>query len=1090
MATARNFISEDDIEQALIQRLQHLCGFDALNCHTERPDDLNDGSGRSDKREVILAGRLRAALDRLNPQAPAKAVDQALAQLLQPRRAMSLVAANREMEGLIRGGVSVTYQPEQERATGEEAESVTELLRVIDFDQTDPRAGRNQYLVVSQLWIRGEHGYRRPDLLLYVNGLPLVFIELKNSNVKLRAAFDDNLTTYKAEIPQLFTANALCLLSNGIETKLGSITAQWEHFFHWLRVDDEKEKLDRKAIAAERLSVQRVVLGLLRPERLLDYVENFCVFYKETQKVIAQNHQFLGVNNAYAKFQHRRELGGKLGVFWHTQGSGKSFSMVFYTRKIFRKLTGNFSFVVVTDRDDLDGQIYRNFLHTGVVAPKDDVRPRDSAQLREMLGKNKRVVFTLIQKFRYDKGRDYPLLSDRDDIVVIVDEAHRTQYAGLADNMRAGLPKANFLAFTGTPLLGRARKTNAWFGDYVSEYNFQQSVEDGATVPLFYEKRVPEVLIQNDDLSQEFLDILESENLDTQAQEKLEKRFAQEMEVVKRDDRLDTIARDIVYHFPRRGYLGKGIVISVDKFTAVTMFDKVQALWKAEIKTLNGRITTTTNDVERQRLKQLKAWMSAVQMAVIVSEEAGEEEKFAKKNLDIKPHRRRMNELDEHSHDIEFNFKDPEHPLQLVFVCAMWLTGFDAPTVSTLYLDKPMKGHTLMQTIARANRVSGHKIQGVEKQHGEIVDYYNVFRRMKKALKDYAAGPEDNQEPEVPEKSELFALLDEAIEQGFAYCQSQDVPLHEALERGDTFTKLGQFNDFANTLLASDEQRKSFNVYENTISSLYEACKPEVLSQKKGRVVAAFQYLRGVMDSIVEQADIDSAVRRIEALLDASVVVDNAEAFSAKEFEAQYKIVQRGKTWDLSKVNVEQLREEFKKAPFKNIQIADLQAFLQRKLVEMLAQNATRVDFVQRLQKAIDAYNSGATSTENYYEELAAFAQELKEEAERHIREGLTEDELELFDLLKKDALTQEETQKVKLAAKHLLNRLLEGQPKVLVQNWYNDNQTREHVRSKIEEVLDQDLPATYDRMIFKQKCDNVYELIEGYAVAGKKWAA
>jgi type I restriction enzyme R subunit len=1086
VAAAKNFISEDDIEQALLQRLQHLCGFDALNCYTAQPDDLNDGSDRGDKREVILVGRLRAALERLNPEAPVHAVDLALAELLLPRTAMTLVAANRQMDALLRDGVPVTYKPE---AGSQADQTVTERLRVIDFDALDPRDGNNHYLAVTQLWVRGEHGYRRPDMLLYVNGLPLVFIELKNSNVKLRAAFEDNLTTYKAEIPQLFTANAFCLLSNGIETKLGSITAQWEHFFNWLRVDDEKEALDRNAIAAQGLSVERAVLGLLKPDRLLDYVENFCVFYRETQKVIAQNHQFLGVNNAFAQFQRRRELNGRLGVFWHTQGSGKSFSMVFYTRKIFRKLTGNFTFVVVTDRDDLDGQIYRNFLHTGVVTPKDDVRPRDSAKLREILGKNKRVVFTLIQKFRYDKGKDYPLLSDRDDIVVIVDEAHRTQYAGLAENMRAGLPRANFLAFTGTPLLGKERKTSAWFGDYVSEYNFQQSVEDGATVPLFYEKRVPEVLIQNDDLSEEFAEILEDENLDTQAQEKLERRFAQEMEVVKREDRLDTIARDIVYHFPRRGYLGKGIVISVDKFTAVTMFDKVQTLWKAELKALNGRIATTKNDVERQRLKQLKAWMGAVQMAVIVSEEAGEEEKFTKKKLDIKPHRQRMNMLDAHGHDIEFNFKAPEHPLELVFVCAMWLTGFDAPTVSTLYLDKPMQGHTLMQTIARANRVSSHEILGVAKRHGEIVDYYNVFRRMKKALKDYAAGPEEEELP-VQDKSKLFALLDEAIEQGLAYCHSQEVPLHEALDRGDVFTKLGQFNGFADTLLASEEHRKSFNVYENTISSLYEACKPEVLDQKKGRVVSAFQYLRGVMDSIVEQADIDSAVKRIEALLDASVVVDNTEIFSAKEFEAQYKIVHRGKAWDLSKVNVEKLREEFKKAPFRNIEIADLQAFLQRKLAEMLAQNSTRGDFLQRLQNVIDAYNSGATSAENYYDELTAYAQELKEEAERHIREGLTEDELELFDLLKRDKLTQEETQRVKLAAKHLLRRLVQEQPKVLVQNWHQSAQTQRQVRAEIERVLDADLPESYDRTTFKQKCDNVYELITDYAIKGKRWAA
>ena len=674
--------------------------------------------------------------------------------------------------------------------------------------------------------------------------------------------------------------------------------------------------------------------------------------------------------------------------------------------------------------------------------------------------------------------------------MVIVDEAHRTQYAGLAENMRAGLPKANFLAFTGTPLLGAERKTNAWFGGYVSEYNFQQSVEDGATVPLFYEKRVPKVLIQNDDLNAEFTAIVEDENLDDQAQEKLEKRFGQELAVIKSDDRLETIASDIVYHLPRRGYLGKGIVITVDKFTAVTMFDKVQARWKEEIKHLTGRIAATKNDIERERLKRIREWMKTVQMAVIVSEEAGEEDKFAKRGLNIKPHRDRMNALDANSHDIEYNFKDPEHPLQLVFVCAMWLTGFDAPTVSTLYLDKPMQGHTLMQTIARANRVSGHRINGVEKRHGEIVDYYNVFRRMKKALRDYAAGQENGDEMPVREKQALFDLLDDALAQGLAFCDEQQVPLREALTRQDVFTKLGQFNAFANTLLAQDELRKSFNVYENTISALYEACKPEVLAKGKGREVSAFQYLRGVMDAIVGQADVDNAVRRLGELLDESVVVDPDETFKAKQFEAEYKIVQRGRAWDLSKVNVDALRQEFEKAPYKHIAIADLRSFIEKKLAEMMSQNAGRMAFAERLQKVIDDYNAGATSTENYYEQLTAHLAAMQDEAERHLREGLTEDELELFDLLKKDGLTQDETQRVKLAAKHLLKRLVEEQPKVLVQDWFKDQQTQNKVRTEIAKVLNQDLPDAYDRSVFEQKCATVYDLVAELSAHGRKWAA
>lgn len=1076
-----NFISEDQIEQALVQKLQHLHGFDALDCFTENAENLTDGSNRADKRDVILVDRVHEASIRLNPDIPPAAIEDALEKLLDRRQAMTLIAANQEIYGLLRDGIPVEF---------DNAEGVRqqELVRLLDFNTPD----NNRCLVVTQLWIKGERGFRRPDVLLYVNGIPLVFIELKNSNVKLRNAYDDNLTNYKAEIPQLFLTNAFCVLSNAIETKVGSVTAEWEHFFNWLRADDEKQKIDRAAIREQGISLEGVIEGLLPRPRLLDYVENFVLYYKDSSKIIAQNHQFIGVNRAYEAFLRREELAGKLGVFWHTQGSGKSFSMIFYARKIFRKQTGNFTFVVVTDRDDLDGQIYRNFLSTRTVSEAEAAQPKNSEEMRKFLGQNKRLVFTLIQKFRWDKGREYPELSPRSDIIVIVDEAHRTQYKTLAENLRRGLPNAQYLAFTGTPLLGRERKTNAWFGGYVSEYNFQQSMDDGATVPLFYEKRVPEVLIQNENLSEEFYDILEEESLDEAQQTKLEKRFSNEITVIKNDGRLETIAQDIVYHFPRRGYLGKGLMVTIDKFTAVKMYDKVQRLWKEEIKNLLGRISKSANDIEKTRLKQIVEYMRSVEMAVVISEDAAEETKFAAQGLDIKPHRARMNQLDAHGHDIEYNFKDAESPLKLVFVCAMWLTGFDAPTLSTLYLDKPMKGHTLMQTIARANRVTSWKISGVEKRNGEIVDYYNVFRNMKMALKDYAQGGDDD-EPPVKEKAELFRLLDDAIEQGLAFCQEKEIALREVLGNDDVFKNIGRFNRFADTLLTNDEWRKGFNVYENTISSLYEACKPEIMGRGKHsrvREVAIFQYLRGVIDSLIEQKDIDAISLKIAELLDVSVVVNDAEAFKARQYNAEYQIIQKGKTWDLSKINFDKLREEFKQATYKHIEIADLRAFLQHKLELMLQQNATRTDFAQRLQQIIDAYNSGGSSTENYYEDLMKFTEDLRAEDERHIREGLTEDELELFDLLKNDKMTQDETQKVRLAAKSLLHRLLEEHPKVLVQDWYKDTQTKKLVRSAVEKVLDSNLPESYDRVLFREKCDNVFYLMVDYASHGRKWAA
>lgn len=1074
-----NFISEEQIEEALIKRLQLLSGYESLNCYTEDPEDLNDGSNRQSKRDVILLDRLKEAMTALNRKIPEKVIDAALEKFTERRLSMSLIAANREIYDLLRNGIPVDYDD----AKGKRRR---ERVRLIDFNNTE----NNRYLAVSQLWIKGELRFRRPDVLLYVNGIPLVFIELKNSNVKLRTAYDDNLVTYKKEIPQLFLTNGFCVLSNAVETRVGSLTAEWEHFFRWLRPDDEKERVNLKQVEEKGTSLERVIEGLFPPLRLLDYVENFVLYYKENQKIIAQNHQFIGVNRAYDAFVNRKELKGKLGVFWHTQGSGKSFSMIFLSRKIFRKQTGNFTFVVVTDCDDLDGQIYRNFLHTGTVTKAEAAQPKDGEEMRKFLGQNKRLVFTLIQKFVWPKGKKYPLLSNRDDIIVFVDEAHRTQYKTLAENMRAGLPKAQYFAFTGTPLLGPHRKTNSWFGDYVSEYNFQQSIDDGATVPLFYSKRVPQVAIQNENLGDEFYEILEDENLDEAQQEKLERKYAAEIEILRRDDRLETIAKDIVYHFPRRGYRGKGLVVSVDKFTAVKMYDKVQRQWKEHIKELLGKIKQSTNRIEKEKLQEIVDYMRSVEMAVVVSEEADEDKKFRKHDLNITPHRQRMNTIDNNGHDLEYNYKEEfDHPLQLVFVCAMWLTGFDAPTVSTLYLDKPMKDHTLMQAIARANRVTSWKIGGVEKKNGEIIDYINIFRSMKKALKDYARGREGQEDAPVRNKKELMTLLEDSISEGLNFCREKSINLKSALKNDDVFKNVDTFNEYADKLLEKDDWRKGFAVYENTITSLYEACKPEVLGKPVVRTVAAFQYLRGVLDSIVDQMDMEKVGLRVSKLLDESVVAEKAPPL--KEGRApQYTIKQSWKTVDLSMLDLGKLKEEFARSHYKNIEISDLRAFIAHKLEQMLKANVTRTGFAERLQGIIDGYNAGSSTADDYYEELLKYVKDLRAEEERSIREGLTEDELEMFDLLKKEKMTNEETQKVKLAAKSLLHRLREERPVVLVQDWFKDSQTKQRVKTTVEEVLHKHLPESYDRILFKQTCDHVFDAMLNYAYQGGKWAA
>ncbi|MCP4151134.1 MAG: type I restriction endonuclease subunit R, partial [bacterium] len=475
-------IYENDIEKAIITIFTRDLGYRHHNYQTPL-NQSEDNSGRKSKEDVVFKEILKQKARAFTPATiPQSAVDKALEKLTDHRRTMSPIRANKEVYALIRDGITVDFD-------NAEGKKQMGRVRVIDFNNWE----ENDFLVASQLKIKGDYQGRIPDLLLYVNGLPLVYIELKNITVPVNYAFEKNLKDCLKDIPQLFVFNAFCILSSAIETKVGAFSAGLQNFYNWLRVTDEKEKIDRKAIAKEKTSIERTLHALCQKEKLLDFIENFILFKEDLGiKIVAQNHQFIGVNKAVESFKNRHNKEGKLGVFWHTQGSGKSISMVFFTHKIFRKITGNFTFVVITDRLSLDGQIYRNYLDTGIVTENSEVRPDNGNQLREYLSRNKRVVFSTIQKFKNpDKGKkEYPILNDRDDIIVIVDEAHRTQYEELAANMRRGLPNAQYIAFTGTPLMAKD-KTREWFGGYVSQYNFVQAIDDGATLPLFYKKRVP-----------------------------------------------------------------------------------------------------------------------------------------------------------------------------------------------------------------------------------------------------------------------------------------------------------------------------------------------------------------------------------------------------------------------------------------------------------------------------------------------------------------------------------------------------------------------------------------------------------------------
>lgn len=1065
-----NDITEDDIEVSLLNILKgDDLGYNIVRCDPgkENKEKLNDGTGRSSKRQCVLPKVVRDSLYKINPSIPKDTIDKVVNELCRDFTGSDMVEVNYNNYNLIRNGKNVSF-----KRNGKES---FDILKLIDFDNPQ----NNDFTAVSQMWIEGQYNWRRPDVLIFVNGFPVVFVELKNAKIKVKEAYTDNLTNYKNDIPNLFAFNQVCVLSNAEETRLGAWNAAYEFFFEWLKVNSEKEKPNRQEIKDKATSIEYFARGLCKKDNLIDYLENFIMFQNQSVKIIAKNHQFFGVNNLMENVKNRKELKGKLGVFWHTQGSGKSYSMVFFARKCSRKLTGNFSFLIVTDRTDLDDQIYKNFVRTEVIGDKDEVQPADGKQLREYLQGNKQFIFTMIQKFRYDKGKKYPVLSERDDIFVLIDEAHRTQYKDLAENMRTGLPNANFVAFTGTPLLGTKRLTNQWFGDYVSEYNFAQSVEDGATVPLFYSRRVPEVELENNFLDDDVVDIIEDENLNEEEIEKLENSGSRIIEILKREERLDKIAADIAHHFPRRGFLGKGMVVSVDKFTTVKMYDKVQKYWDLEKKQLIKDRNNAKTEEERKEIKERLDYMNNVEMAVIISKEEDEERKFEAQGLNIRPHRKKMEQIVD-GYDIEDRFKDVNGKLQLVFVCSMWLTGFDVPNLSTLYLDKPMKSHTLMQAIARANRVYPGKTSGI------IIDYVNVFKFMKKALTDYATGDNDDDYP-VKDIDYLIELVGKSIDEADEFLSELGISLEAINEEKSALDRLAKQREALDLIYQKDDDKDKFRIITNTMLNLYEASKPEIFEKGwSNDKFSILKYMNDLMNNNACDEKLERAKQRLSSLLDTSVSSEkpNDESEQNGKYAIhEYKVI------DLSKVDVEALRQEIRTAEYKAIEIDNMKMFIQNALRSMINKNCERIKFSERFQNIIDKYNSGGSENEDYYEQLVKLVEELKNEDKRASLEGLTEEELEMYDLLIKGRdLTKDEEQRVKLASKNLFKKLTSEKNDLFVVDWYKDEQASVNVKSAICISLDSDLPDSYDKDAFESKVNLLHNHFVDMTVMHYGW--
>jgi len=1048
------------IEQPSIQLLSTL-GWQTVNAYHETFGETGL-LGREHAGEVVLFARLLPALARLNPGISPAVLRLAAEELARDRSALSPVEANRAVYQALKDGVRVIDRDEEGNET-------VETVRVIDWNE--PRS--NDFLLVSQLWVTGEMYTRRADLVGFVNGLPLLFIELKAAHVNLKHAYDGNLRDYKQTIPHLFWYNGLIVLSNGSQALVGSVTSPWEHFNEWKKINSEGEE--------GIISLETVLRGTCTPERLLDLVENFTLFKIEAAqkggktggliKVIAKNHQYLGVNSAIESVGKLRENQGKLGVFWHTQGSGKSFSMIFFAQKVMRKLPGNWTFLVVTDRLELDEQIYKNFADSGAVTePEQRVRANSGEQLQQLLREDHRYLFTLIQKFHIDRGQQYPKLSDRSDIIVMTDEAHRSQYDVLALNMRNALPNAAFIGFTGTPLMAGEERTRQVFGDYVSIYNFKQSVDDQATVPLYYENRIPELQLINPNLNRDMADLLDNALLDDDQESRLEREFSREYHLITRSDRLDKVAEDIVQHFLSRGYKGKAMVISIDKATAVRMYDRVNRCWKTELAGLEAEWEALP-PAERESeaglaLKEKLDFMQTTDMAVVVSQGQNEIEDMQARGLDIQPHRRRMV-----TEDLATKFKDPDDPFRLVFVCAMWMTGFDAPSCSTIYLDKPMRNHTLMQTIARANRVFREKVNGL------IVDYIGVFRDLQKALAIYgtgAGGQAAEGEMPVKAKEALVADLRSAIQSTKEFLREHNVDL-AAIQAAEGFLVVKLLEDAVDELVSNDSIKREYLLRANQVDTLFHAILPDFAANEFGPDRKAIVVIAQKILSLALPPDISGVMGQVEDLLDDSIAPkDQGYVIRSPIAARQINEGERPVHWvDLSQIDFEKLKQQFERG-HKHIEIEKLRGQINAKLARLIRLNRSRMNYYDQFQKMIAEYNAGVENLDAFFAQLVSFAQSLNQEEQRGISENLNEEELAVFDLLTRPnvRLSKQERDQVKKVARDLLHTL---RAEKLVLDWRKHQQTRAAVRLAIEEKLDQ-LPEAYDAPLFREKCNVIYQ--------------
>jgi len=727
--------------------------------------------------------------------------------------------------------------------------------------------------------------------------------------------------------------------------------------------------------------------------------------------------------------------------------------MVMFTRKVHRKLGGNFTFIVLTDRDDLDTQIYKTFAGCGVVDnDRDPCRASSGQHLSRLLAEHKSHVFSLIQKFNQnvDPNEGY---TQRDDIIVITDEAHRTQYGTLALNMRNALPNASYIGFTGTPLFKEDEITRRVFGEYVSTYDFQRAVEDKATVPLYYDARGDKLGVAIGDLNERIAEKLEElETDDIDVEQRLERELKRDYHIITAEKRLDQVARDFVLHYSKAWETGKAMLVCIDKVTCVRMYDLIVKYWDERIAELEAGLPSVADEQEEVYLRRQIVWMRQTRTAVVVSEEQGEVEKFRKWDLDITPHRRLIKEgidlpqsmrnkpqfRNMQRMELDDAFKEEEHPFRIAIVCAMWLTGFDVPSLSTLYLDKPLKAHTLMQAIARANRVNEGKNNGL------IVDYCGILKNLRKALATFAGtqlggggGPTDPAKPD----EELLADLAEAIAFVRAFLDERGASLDDVIQKSG-FERNAAIVACKEVANENDETRKRFEVMCREVFKKFKACinVQGVNVHRADRDAINIVYKSLQQDR--EKADITDIIRQLHQVVDEAI-----------ETQPDH-VGEESEPYDISQIDFDRLKQEFERSPVKRTTVQNLKQAIEKRLQRLLLQNPLRTDFQRHYEDIVAEYNreKDRVTIEKTFEALLKLIQELDEEDRRAVREGLDEESLAFFDLLRKPDLTPNDIKRVKQIAVELLAKL--KAEKLRIDHWKDKETTRDAVRLAIRDYL------------------------------------